>query len=188
MVKNCTKCQIDKELKEFSQRVESKDGFRNQCRACCEAKKKEWKQRHQEREQQNNARYYQENKAVVGLRVAQYHRERLQIDIGYKLAHSLRKRTREAFILGIKHNQSNNMAGSAVRDLGCTPQELSVYLKDKFWPGMTFENYGEWHIDHKTPLSSFDLTDREQFKDACHYTNLQPLWAKDNLKKSDKIC
>ncbi len=54
---------------------------------------------------------------------------------------------------------------------------------------MTWDNYGlyGWHIDHIKPLASFDLTDREQFLEACHYTNLQPLWAEENLSKGNKI-
>jgi len=54
---------------------------------------------------------------------------------------------------------------------------------------MTWDNWtlDGWHIDHIKPLASFDLTDRKQLLEACHYTNLQPLWAKDNLTKNDKI-
>lgn len=51
---------------------------------------------------------------------------------------------------------------------------------------MTWENFGEWHIDHIVPLSKFNLTDYEQLKIACHFSNLQPLWAKDNLSKGNR--
>ena len=85
--------------------------------------------------------------------------------------------------------KNNYKAGSAVSDLGCTVEELRAYLGRLFSPGMTWWNWGVygWHIDHVKPLASFDLTDREQFKEACHYTNLQPLWAEDNLSKGSKI-
>lgn len=79
-------------------------------------------------------------------------------------------------------------SGSAVRDLGCSVEYLKAYLEGQFEPGMTWDNWAPdgWHIDHIRPLASFDLTDPEQFRQAVHYTNLQPLWAKDNLKKGKK--
>jgi hypothetical protein len=51
---------------------------------------------------------------------------------------------------------------------------------------MSWENYGKWHIDHIKPLSLFDLEDPEQLKQACHYTNLQPLWAEENIRKGNR--
>ena len=80
-------------------------------------------------------------------------------------------------------------AGSAVDDLGCSVESFKSYIEGLLQPGMTWANYSPrgWHLDHKVPLASFDLTDREQFLKACHYTNLQPLWAVDNIKKGDKI-
>ena len=71
--------------------------------------------------------------------------------------------------------------------VGCSPNEARLHIESLFQPGMSWDNYPEWHIDHIVPLASFDLTDEGQQKQAFHYTNLQPLWAEDNLKKRDKI-
>ena len=70
--------------------------------------------------------------------------------------------------------------------IDCTIEALKHWLSYQFAPGMTWDNYGEWHIDHVRPCASFDLTDPEQQKQCFHWTNLQPLWAEDNLKKSHK--
>lgn len=61
-----------------------------------------------------------------------------------------------------------------------------THLEAKFSEGMTWQNYGTWHIDHIRPLASFDLTDPAQVRLACHFTNLQPLWGADNIRKGDK--
>ena len=73
--------------------------------------------------------------------------------------------------------------------LGCSLDQLKMHLEDQFQEGMSWDNYGlyGWHIDHIYPLASFDLFDPEQLKAAGHYSNLQPLWAEDNLKKSDSL-
>jgi len=71
--------------------------------------------------------------------------------------------------------------------IGCTPKELKTYIENKFQPGMTWDNWGVygWHIDHVIALSSAKTED--EFMKLFHYTNLQPLWAKDNLSKSNKV-
>lgn len=126
--------------------------------------------------------YYQANKEHLNARTAVYNRERQKVDLQFKLAGRLR--TRLWFALsGVRK------VGSFVRDIGCSIPELVSHLESQFTEGMSWDNYGlyGWHMDHIIPLSSFDLTDREQFLQACHYTNLQPLWAKDNLSKGSKL-
>jgi hypothetical protein len=71
--------------------------------------------------------------------------------------------------------------------LGCTIEQLWIHLEKTFKPGMTRENYGKWHVDHIIPCASFDLTIPEQQTKCFHYTNLQALWASENIIKSDKI-
>ena len=66
---------------------------------------------------------------------------------------------------------------------GCSPIELRNYLKSKFIDNMSFGNYPEWEVDHIKPISKFDLTDEKQLRECFHYTNLQPLWKIENLKK-----
>ncbi len=110
----------------------------------------------------------------------QYQRDRREHDLGFKLRCLLRTRLCH-FISGA------GKSGSAVTDLGCSIEELKVHLELQFQDGMTWENHGEWHIDHIKPLCSFDLSDREQLLQACNYTNLQPLWAADNLSKGSAV-
>jgi hypothetical protein len=72
---------------------------------------------------------------------------------------------------------------------GCSPDELRKHIENQFskHTGMSWNNRHMWHIDHILPINSFDITDVEQQQKCFHYTNLQPLWAMDNLLKSDKI-
>ncbi len=97
--------------------------------------------------------------------------------------YKLKKRLRDRFRKALKNNYKS---GSAVKDLGCSIEQFKIYLESKFQPGMIWDNYGEWHIDHIKPISKFDLTDRNQLLITCNYTNLQPLWAKDNRIKVAK--
>jgi hypothetical protein len=70
--------------------------------------------------------------------------------------------------------------------IGLSLVEFRAYFESHFLPGMTWENHGDWHIDHKKPCSKFDLSDPDQQRLCFHYTNLQPLWKIDNLRKGAK--
>jgi hypothetical protein len=73
--------------------------------------------------------------------------------------------------------------------LGCSIEEFKKHLKSQFKNGMSWENYGlyGWHVDHIIPCKNFDLSKPNEQKKCFHYTNLQPLWAKDNYKKNTRI-
>jgi len=74
---------------------------------------------------------------------------------------------------------------TALALLGCSVEEFRAHLENQWLPGMSWENYGMdgWHVDHVRPCASFDLLDPEQLRECFHFTNLQPLWAEDNLAK-----
>lgn len=175
--KKCTKCFEIKNIQtDFYKNKLVKDGYQAWCRNC----KHIYKQNPACKEKAKLYRKTNKNKSLKYQ--ALYRKQREQNDINFKIARRLSSRIYNAL-------KNNYKSGSAVRDLGCTVEQLKVYLESKFTEGMSWNNYGlhSWHIDHIMPLSSFDLADKEQFKKACHYTNLQPLWAKDNIIKSNKI-
>jgi len=115
-----------------------------------------------------------------------YYRDRARklriTDIKFKLMGNIRSRFNRALHL-------NNKLGHAIELLGCSIGFFKKYLESQFKEGMNWSNYGlkGWHIDHIKPISSFDLSNPEEQKLCEHYTNKQPLWANDNLKKSNKI-
>lgn len=97
-------------------------------------------------------------------------------DPAVKLQHNLSKRMWDV-MMGAK-------AGRSIRRyIGCTPEELRTHIENQFWIGMSWDNYGEWHVDHIMPCASFDHSKEADIKKCWHYTNLQPLWAKDNISK-----
>jgi hypothetical protein len=107
-------------------------------------------------------------------------RNKYKDNINYKL--SLNVRNRMNVFLKSRNIQKRNRTFEII---GCSPEFLKEYLETLFIDGMSWDNRREWHIDHIIPLSSAK-TEEELYK-LCHYTNLQPLWAKENLKKSNKI-
>jgi len=174
--------------------IEKKYRIKN--RANILLKHKEWYKKNKANIFLYNKKYYIKNEASILsykkrwevinrvknlLQQNRYTKLRRKTDIQFKLACALRSRLRFAIKNGAK-------VGSAVRDLGCTIDELKIWIEKKFQPGMNWDNWANhgWHIDHKLALTNFDLTNREQLLIACHYTNLQPMWWLENIRKSNK--
>lgn len=198
MRKTCTKCQIEKDRSCFYTKKSAKDGLRSHCKLCmrasCQTERKiaydkKRYEANKKRIDERAIRYYHENKEKKqeydkkNLRkVLKKRRERYRTDLNYKLMCNLRGRLNQAIRRAKK-------CGRTLDLLGCTINELRQHIESKFIVGMSwkFVMTGEIHIDHIIPCSAFDMTDPSQQKKCFHYTNLQPLWAKDNFKKHTKI-
>ncbi len=152
---------------------------------------KKWKKNNPEKAKESSKKWRKNNSDKANERTGQWRKEnpeyqkeyikkRIKSDINFRLSCNLRNRLSNA----LKRNQKS---GSAILDLGCSVNYLKKYLKNQFTKEMNWENYGQWEIDHQIPLSIVDLTDREDLKQVCHYTNLQPMWAEDNIRKGNLI-
>jgi len=155
--------------------------YRNDCKSCVNCRNGHNHVKNSEKIRAYNKTYGTKYREANKAKLAEKERK-LKRNLQYRIASNLRSRIYTA-IKAISKN------GSAIRDPGCSVSELIVYLESLFKEGMTWDNYGRggWHIDHILPLSSFDLSKKEHLRAACHYTNLQPMWEIDNLRKGAKI-
>ena len=120
------------------------------------------------------------NKKKFNLYFKKWINNKLKTDIHFKLKQQLSHRIFMALKGKVKSKRTKDL-------LGCTIEELWSHLEKSFKPNMNKENYGKWHVDHIRPCASFDLTKPEEQAKCFHYSNLQALWAKENLSKSDKV-
>lgn len=168
--KECNKCGVHKSISEFSIK-KSNDKYNGICKKCVKKRHLEYQKKYS-KEIKNYQKTYQKE-----------YRKNPQV----KMKKILRNRIRNV-VLGMPGK-------TALENLGCSVEYLVKRFESMFYPNpetkemMTWENYGRhgWHVDHIIPLSAFDLTRKDHVLYACHYTNLQPLWAKDNLQKHDSI-
>lgn len=159
--------EVKERKRAYNQRPEVKAGQRAYHQS---PEYKAWKRAYQQRpEVKERKRAY----------LRDYLRGRLQNDSAFRLLLRLRTRLRRAL-------KGTCKSARTLELLGCTVEELKGYLEKQFKRGMSWSNYGRWHVDHIRPCASFDLTDPEQQRVCFHYTNLQPLWAKENLRKGAK--
>jgi len=127
--------------------------------------------------------WFQANRKKTSSAVGRYHKKRRQIDLAFRLRLVLRNRLWNAVT-----NKGLKKRGSTLSLLGCDLAGLKSHLEAQFQPEMSWDNYGSvWNIDHETPCAAFNLADPEQQKVCFHFTNLQPLFVEDNLKKGAKV-
>jgi hypothetical protein len=213
--KQCSKCKKKRLTKFFSKRVASKDGLQKICKDCSKGRSKyyyahnkdyyekkylqnkelilnrnkEWNKqnkdkilKHKEKFKLNNLTYYQEYARINQDKLAKQRRirenYRSKTDILFKLKKNYRNRIYDYY-------RGTNRSKRSEEIIGLSWLEYKNYIESKFQEGMDWNNYGEWHIDHIIPLSS--ASNQTELEKLFHYTNCQPLWAKDNLSKSDKI-
>ena len=113
--------------------------------------------------------------------IKKWQKKQWNTNIEFRIKNVYRSRIRQAIIKGFKSGKTLELLG--VKDM----QIVILHLQKSFQEGMSWDNYGEWHIDHIIPCASFDLTKQSEQKKCFHYTNLQPLWAKDNLSKGCRL-
>jgi hypothetical protein len=125
---------------------------------------------------------YHKNRVHLIKGVVAYGRHKYETDPVYKIQRICRKRLTYA-LQKIKANKTAHTKEL----IGCDWKFLKEHIESKFQRGMTWHNHGTfgWHVDHIVPIAAFDLTKAKEQKRCFHFTNLQPLWAADNLQKGD---
>jgi len=196
-MKNCNRCNnsfpANKEY--FNQNSKLVDGLHTICKKCIKEynsirykkhkdkmllQSKQWVEKNKNQVKKNKQLWYEKNKEEFLQKSLQYKKHRYKTDLSYRLTCNLRRRLHRAIDGKLKND-------SALKLLGCSIEELKTHLEKQFINGMNWNNYGKWHIDHIKPCSSFNLSDPLEQSRCFNYSNLQPLWAKDNIKKSNKI-
>jgi hypothetical protein len=180
MKKVCNICREEKELCDFGMNNTYKSGVSNRCEQCESERGRKYNKEHKEQKRLSAKKYKENNRDKMKSHRNSYLKIKRQEDIIFKLKESVRRRLYK--YLKTKSIVKNKRTFDIV---GCSPPELKEHLEKQFVDGMSWDNYGKWHIDHIIPLSSAKTED--EICKLGYYTNLQPLWAEDNLRKGDKI-
>jgi hypothetical protein len=206
----CNKCLQSKSELDFYKDKNRKCGFTRWCIECLKTQNTKWKKENKKEEELYMKEYRDTNKEKIKLKTKEYkenHKEELKIKekeylknnkekrktIKRNYYHNVEKYDIQSIVKNRLRGRINkalnciNKSQKTLKLLGCDIKTFLDYLQAKFQQGMTWENYGfGWHLDHIIPCSHFDLSINEQQEKCFHYTNLQPMWAKDNCSKQDR--
>ncbi|WP_448680016.1 hypothetical protein [Pseudomonas nicosulfuronedens] len=204
--KTCGMCRAIKSKKEFAKCKSTIDGYRSRCKSCSNevnkryreenpdksrASTKAWAERNSERKKASVKEWVERNPERMAAThrawkdrnresIRESTRRRFELNPILKIHKSIRERLRQGVVFG--------RGGMRTFDLlGYSRDDLKLHLERQFVKGMAWDNYGEWHVDHITPLSSFQQNTIEEIRACWALTNLRPIWAKDNLRKHANI-
>jgi hypothetical protein len=152
--------------------------YYHQFKATCQARSKQWKVNNPTKALQQKRDWVAANRE----KIREHQRVKYSMDMQYCIKRRLSSRLQKL----VKQRHATK-CDRAVVLLGIRVGDFLKYLESLFKPGMGWHNRSLWHIDHRTPCESFDLTIPEQQRRCFHYTNLQPLWAADNMRKGSKL-
>ena len=190
-MKVCTKCKEEKESIQFHKDRYTKDGLKSGCKCCVKIycdnnrdsrinNKKKWLKLNKEYANEYRKEHYQINKERVLKQTKAYTNNKLKTNSLFKLRSNI-----SSNIYGVMKKQGYCKNTKTYKILGCSFEHFKSHLERQFTKGMCWENQGEWHLDHIYPVSL--AKDEEELIKLNHYTNFQPLWAIDNIKKGNKI-
>lgn len=181
MTKECSECKKTKALSEFSINLKSRDGFLTKCKLCMKQYRKNWRNLNAKHIAEYQSNYYEnEPKGKRAKYTLTYVKQKYKEDPLYNYKERCRAVLRNALKLG-----SYKITSKPYKLLGCSYDYFKTHIENQFTEGMNWDNRGEWHYDHIIPISNAKT--EEEVNKLNHYTNFQPLWAKDNRFKSSKI-
>ena len=206
MKKVCSKCGENKEFSEYHKEKTGRFGLRSDCKSC-NAKKgkknyqknkerytetnKKWREKNKERLKESKSKYRAENKDKIKEYNKKYNiqnKEKIKKQLREKYAsdplHRLRHAVRH-FCFRVTRAVKQDKEMRSLEYLGCSLEEFKTHIESLWLEGMSWENHGDWHIDHIVPLDHFVKNSDDPWE-ANHYKNLQPLWAEDNFSKGNK--
>jgi hypothetical protein len=189
-MKNCIWCKQDKELTEFHKRSSRKDGLDYYCKSCVSEKSKAYREKNKDALKERKKIDYEKNKEHYSRYKREWKRKNRE-RLNEKNRKYFKENPVQRFISSFRGrmwkflNGYSGYKGKTQKALGCSPEELKAHIESKFKKGMSWENYGEWHIDHIIPLNC--ASDFDDIFTLSHYSNLQPMWWNHNLMKGTKM-
>jgi hypothetical protein len=180
--KICNKCNVFKSLDEYYRNKNEKDGRQYTCKSCFAEYQREYHKKNKESLRQKRMKYRSDpeiRKSHYKV-CTEYQKRRRREDPLFKVKNNLRRRINDAYTASYWTKTSRNQDV-----LGCDYDTAFKHIESQFREGMSWDNYGEWHIDHIIPLCSANNV--FELEILCHYTNLQPLWAAENISKGGSL-